>query len=312
MVIYGDAHFFIKHKGSFNDTNIWRFSINTGFIKNEFDIPKTQMSPDSVTVSKKFHENFKVTLVWRDYCETWTSKTHISNMCERCIWRTQTAIKEWETINEILETQTPPPSKEVGEKLWFYEDIDYEEVVANKHAVQCDQYKLMRNSTKIVDEIEEGDEEGDEEYEEDHKEENHDLLNNNQEITNPISTSQEENSQGLNNAEEDKEDSNGQRSNADKPNLKPKRDNRLDSFVPNFNNTNELSSSSNSIKSYGSDLDYRKRKEKSITLIQKLQGDSLLMRRMTDPYGKKEIGLSKLNDLTDKLEIKRLKRKLSA
>lgn len=117
------------------------------------------MSPDSVKVSKKFHEKFKVTLVCRDYWDTWTSKTHISKMCERCVCRTQTSIKEWEIINDILDNQTPSPSKEVGEKLWFYEDIDYEEVVANKHAVQCDQYRLMRNSTKLIDDIEENEEE---------------------------------------------------------------------------------------------------------------------------------------------------------
>lgn len=69
MVISGDTHFFIKHKGSFNSTNICRFSINTGFITNEYDITKGQMSPDSVVVSKKFHDKFKVTLVCRDYCE---------------------------------------------------------------------------------------------------------------------------------------------------------------------------------------------------------------------------------------------------
>ena len=31
LVISGDVHFMIKHKGSFNNTSICRFSINTGF-----------------------------------------------------------------------------------------------------------------------------------------------------------------------------------------------------------------------------------------------------------------------------------------
>lgn len=87
---------------------------------------------------------------------------------------------------------------------------------------------------------------------------------------------------------------------------------RVQPFVPLFGNTNELSSSSNSIKSYGSDLDYRKRKEKSITLFQKLKGDSHLIRRMTDPYSKKSFDIGKTSDLTDNLEIKKFKRKLSA
>ena len=207
LVIYGDAHFFIKHKGSFNDTNIWRFSINTGFIKNEFDISKSQMSPDSVTVSKKFHEKFKVTLVCRDYWDTWTSKTHISKMWERCVCRTQTSIKEWETINDILDNQNPAPSKELGEKLWFYEDIDYEEVVANKLAVQWDQYKLMRNSTKMVNDIEENEDEGDEDedYEEDIKPRNpNDLQNNSQQNNAIIPVINNENSQNTNNFEEEK------------------------------------------------------------------------------------------------------------
>lgn len=205
LVIYGDAHFFIKHKGSFNDTNIWRFSINTGFIKNEFDISKSQMSPDSVTVSKKFHEKFKVTLVCRDYWDTWTSKTHITKMWERCVCRTQTSIKEWETINDILDNQSPAPSKELGEKLWFYEDIDYEEVVANKLAVQWDQYKLMRNSTKMVNDIEENEDEGDEDYEEDTNPRNlNDLQSNSQQNNAIIPVINNENSQNINNFEEEK------------------------------------------------------------------------------------------------------------
>ena len=67
MVISGDAHFFIKHKGSFNNTNICRFSINTGFIDNKLVLPKDQISPDSVAVSKRFHDKFKITLILRDY-----------------------------------------------------------------------------------------------------------------------------------------------------------------------------------------------------------------------------------------------------
>lgn len=63
LIISGDAHFFIKHKGSFKNTNICRFSVNTGFINNELVIPRDQISPDSVSVSKKFHELFQVTLI---------------------------------------------------------------------------------------------------------------------------------------------------------------------------------------------------------------------------------------------------------
>lgn len=67
LVISGDVHFMIKHKGSFNNTSICRFSINTGFCGNNVEIPRDQISPDSVAVSKKFHDKFKITLVLRDY-----------------------------------------------------------------------------------------------------------------------------------------------------------------------------------------------------------------------------------------------------
>lgn len=67
LVISGDAHFLIKHKGSFNNTSICRFSINTGFCSNSVEILREQISPDSVAVSKKFHEKFKITLILKDY-----------------------------------------------------------------------------------------------------------------------------------------------------------------------------------------------------------------------------------------------------
>jgi hypothetical protein len=67
LVLSGDAHFFIKHKGSFTNSNICRFSINTSFIENEFVIPRNQVSPDSVSVSKKFHEKFQVTVIFTNY-----------------------------------------------------------------------------------------------------------------------------------------------------------------------------------------------------------------------------------------------------
>jgi hypothetical protein len=80
LVISGDVHFFIKHKSSFNNTNICRFSVNTGFIPNELTIPRGQISPDSVSVSKKFHDKFEITLVLRDYCDTCTNKTKLSDI----------------------------------------------------------------------------------------------------------------------------------------------------------------------------------------------------------------------------------------
>lgn len=80
FVISGDTHFFIKHKGSFNNTNICRFSVNTGFIENKLVIPRNQISPDSVAVSKKFHEKFQITLILKDYCEFCNSKTRLDDV----------------------------------------------------------------------------------------------------------------------------------------------------------------------------------------------------------------------------------------
>lgn len=146
LVISGDAHFFIKHKGSFNNTNIWRFSVNTGFIDNKTVIPKEQISPDSVTVSKKFHENFRITLVLRDYCDKCSTKTPLNQICERCKLRMAKATKEWERIYAIVEQHEPYPSKDVGEKLWFYDEIDYHEITNKKLVVKWDQYNLIKDS----------------------------------------------------------------------------------------------------------------------------------------------------------------------
>ena len=178
-MISGDAHFFIKHKGSFNNTNICRFSVNTGFIDNELVIPRDQISPDSVSVSKKFHEKFQITLVMRDYCEECTNKSLIGDVCERCKLRMSKTTKEWRKIYKIIDNHMPYPDQDIGEKLCFYDieqcdkckeegifrsdsvpkcpHIDYYEVTNKQLAVKVDQYNLIKdqatlNSIKEVDE----------------------------------------------------------------------------------------------------------------------------------------------------------------
>lgn len=189
LVISGDAHFFIKHKGSFNNTNIWRFSVNTGFIGNEVVIPRDQISPESVSVNKKFHDKFQITLVCRDYWEECTARNHLEEVCERCRLRMTKTTKEWYSIYEIIEGHLPYPTAEVGEKLCFYgkancgqcklmdpqklkefetcPHIDYHEVVNRKLVVRCDQYNLIKddhpNGLKAIGEVAEGEGEAEQE-----------------------------------------------------------------------------------------------------------------------------------------------------
>ncbi|CAI2384532.1 unnamed protein product [Moneuplotes crassus] len=168
LVIAGDAHFFIKHKGPISTSNICRFSINTGFVGNELVIPRNQMSPDSVLVSKKFHRKFQVTVVMRDYCRECSSQTVLEDLCERCKLRMQKPIKEWNRVNHIIEQHTPRPTKETGERLCFNTvdtckrckdeiekdsnqhlkcpHIDYDEVTGNEGAVKVNQYSVIKAS----------------------------------------------------------------------------------------------------------------------------------------------------------------------
>lgn len=160
LVISGDVHFMIKHKGSFNNTSICRFSINTGFWDNEVEIPKSQISPDSVAVSKKFHEKFKITVVLKDFWDTWSKiKDKVLkplDMCDRWKLKTPKATKEWESINSIIEKHEPYPSKETGEKLWFTDEIDYYEKVNNTLVINCEQYNWIKDDSTTLQSTNDG------------------------------------------------------------------------------------------------------------------------------------------------------------
>ena len=171
LVISGDAHFFIRHKRSFNNTNICRFSVNTGFIDNELVIPRDQISPDSVSVSKKFHDKFQITLILRDYWDSWTSRTLLKDVWERCKLRMSKTIKEWNEVYDILSDHTPPPTENIGKHLWFnsrknwelwnseessnndseaeWPHIDYDFITNKEMAVNVEKYNLIKDENNL-------------------------------------------------------------------------------------------------------------------------------------------------------------------
>lgn len=173
-------------------------------------------------------------------------------------------VKEWETINEIINEHTPVPTQEVGEKLCFYEEVDFYYVISK------DNLSKIEN----IEELEEPEEdaENDEETKHDSKEEE----------LNSTSITKENTTKDSGNPklEEDKD--------AESENVplvytaKHQSNKDIVQEIDRFNNARieELSSSTGSDKSCTSDMDYRKRKQKSFKVYQRFK---CLRNRRTAP-----------------------------
>ena len=61
------------------------------------------------------------------------------------------ATKEWDRIEDVLKEHEPYPGKEIGEKLCFYDDVDYYEVVEKKLVVNWEKYNLVKENYRESD-----------------------------------------------------------------------------------------------------------------------------------------------------------------
>lgn len=129
-MISGDVHFFIYHKTYLDKEKICRFSLNTSFVKNnQIEFSKAKISPDSVSVSKKFHDDFKITLYFSNYCKVGCDpERSVEELCSRCKTKMESTLEEWDVINKIKSDHSPYPHKEFGEKVLFFGPSDYDDV----------------------------------------------------------------------------------------------------------------------------------------------------------------------------------------
>lgn len=321
MVISGDVHFLIKHKGSFNNANICRFSINTGFWGNVVEIPRSQISPDSVAVSKKFHEKFKITLILKDY---WKICSDVRDRILKSydVWekwrnKTQKTTKEWDTINDILNNHEPYPNQIIGEGLWFNDPnkIDYYEVVTNELAVNCEHYNLIQDNdlqsggNREVHKVEVDE---DEEFK-----------------SNMVSSKADRNTLVANRGafdnvkEKDPEiyrsvnEFHGEHKNSrfrSKELLQTKRKDIEESQDQDLIQMNSLSSSSDSKNSGGSDYDFKQRKRKSKKFMQKFQTNGVMNNgnENEDNECPDDQYALDLNSIHDEIEVKSENRRASS
>jgi hypothetical protein len=105
IALCGDI--FFKLINAKNDKLICRFAINTAFIKeNKYEFRKETVDPDSVRKSKKFSNDFSITLHFSDTCHLCDSGTPLDKLCEKCLNLMKNKFKvynEWREIHEILE-----------------------------------------------------------------------------------------------------------------------------------------------------------------------------------------------------------------
>lgn len=235
------------------------------------------------------------------------------DVCERCKLRMTKTLKEWEQITKVIEDHSPFPEASVGERLCFYPKdkcpqwladragtipdsdncphMDYHEVTNRKLVVSWEQYNLIKDKNpgdfiEIQEEEEEyyGSSDEEEELEESKIEQEQDR--------NVVTSKEERNtivSQSKNLEESKTFNEEHFRSFND---FSPRKMSCSDTIKQKFDNRTkkirQLSSSSDSWNTVGSDLDYRQRREKSFKYIKKIRRNTL---RNTDPDFKAQLGM---------------------
>lgn len=73
------------HKGSIKNKLMCRFALNTSFVqKNVYEFTKQTVDPDSTSKNPKFHDEFKIEVYFRDYCNRCEPGMDIDEICKRC------------------------------------------------------------------------------------------------------------------------------------------------------------------------------------------------------------------------------------
>ena len=100
----GDLFFrLVNIKGN---NQICRFAMNTSFVdsSNKYTFDKTGVDPDSIAKDKKFDNDFKIELIFKDCCSTCKASNPVSDLCNKCRSRIKKEkIEEWEKIAKIID-----------------------------------------------------------------------------------------------------------------------------------------------------------------------------------------------------------------
>jgi hypothetical protein len=193
------------------------------------------------------------------------------------------ATKEWDRIEDILETHEPYPGKEIGEKLCFYEDVDYYEVVNKKLVVNCEKYNLVKENDMEPDTSPDAYEE--QKALEEEKEYSHAIGGSKEDRNTMVSDrvslekGKEEIPDYTRSLNEFQSDFKHVTFKSQTLNMRKQRSKGYDKGTGGIK-MDDLSSSSESMRSGGSELDYRERKRKSIKYIEKAK---MKVTRKTDP-----------------------------
>jgi hypothetical protein len=69
------------------DKQICRFALNTAFIKpgtNKYVLDKWGVDPDSIAKDPKYDNDFKVELVFEEFCYNCSPENHVNDLCNKC------------------------------------------------------------------------------------------------------------------------------------------------------------------------------------------------------------------------------------
>ena len=90
-----------------NNSQICRFALNTSFVNEEtnvYEFTKTAVDPDSIANDKRFDNDFKIKVFFKDCCSVCKPQNPVADLCQKCCSKIKKEkIEEWEKIRKIVD-----------------------------------------------------------------------------------------------------------------------------------------------------------------------------------------------------------------
>lgn len=113
----GDLLFRVKNGSSYSHSKLFRFSVNTAFLGDYFELDAEKLDPDSFIKDTRFKPYFKVCLVSERTWRKWLNSKPVEDLWSLWQVNLESEIDAWREINIILTS--------LGNKLFHIIFINY-------------------------------------------------------------------------------------------------------------------------------------------------------------------------------------------